>query len=75
MDARLLKLSEVSQKDKYCMTSVICGIQNIAQMNLCTKQRKTHRHRDRTCGCQGGGEKEEVGNLGLVDAIYNTENG
>ena len=54
MDARLLKLREVSQKDKYRTTSVVCGIQNMAQLNLSTKQRKTHRHRDQTCGCQGG---------------------
>ena len=57
MDARLLKLREVSQKDKYRMTSVVCGIQNMAQLNLSTKQRKTHRHRDQTCGCQEGGGK------------------
>ena len=23
-------------------------------MNLSTKQKQTHRHRDQTCGCQGG---------------------
>ena len=38
MDARLLKLSEVSQKDKYRMTSVVCGIENMAQLNLSMKQ-------------------------------------
>ena len=73
MDARLLKLSEVSQKDKYRMTSVVCGIENMAQLNLSTKQRKTHSYRDQTCGCQGGEGKEEgwAENLGLVDATYN----
>ena len=25
----------------------------MAQMNLSTKQKQTHRHRDQTCGCQG----------------------
>ena len=38
----------------------------MAQMNLCTKQKLTHRHRGQTCGCQrrrGGG-----GGLGLVEA-------
>ena len=37
-------------------------------MNLFTKQ--THRHREQTYGCQGGGEVEEgwIGSLGLVDA-------
>ena len=24
-------------------------------MNLPTKQKQTHRHREQTCGCQGGG--------------------
>ena len=27
----------------------------MAQMNLSTKQKQTHRHRDQTCGWQGGG--------------------
>ena len=42
----------------------------MTQMNLSTKQ--THRHREQTCGCQGGGRVGEgwVGSLGLVDANY-----
>ena len=41
-------------------------------MNLSTKQKQTHRHRDQTCGCQGGGGEREgwTGNLELVDANY-----
>ena len=27
----------------------------MTQMNLCTKQKQTHRHREQTCGWQGGG--------------------
>ena len=27
-------------------------------MNLSTKQKQTHRHREQTCGCQGGGDRE-----------------
>ena len=27
----------------------------MAQMNLSSKQIQTHRHREQTCGCQGGG--------------------
>ena len=34
----------------------------MTQMNLCTKQKLTHRHRGRTCGCRGGWE---VGGDGL----------
>ena len=56
MDLEIIILSEVSQKekDKYHMISLICGIQNVTQMNLSTKQRQTHRHREQTCGCRVG---------------------
>ena len=46
-------------------------------MNLSTKWKQTHSHRDHTCGCQGGtglGEGQ-VGSLGLVDANYYIESG
>ena len=26
----------------------------ITQINISAKQKKTHRHREQTCGCQGG---------------------
>ena len=63
MDLEIILLSEVSQKekDKYHMVSLTCEIQNMAQMNLSTKQKQTHRHREQTCGCQGGGRKDGVG--------------
>ena len=28
----------------------------MTQMNPSTKQKQTHRHREQTCGCQGGDE-------------------
>ena len=31
-----------------------------AQVNLSTRQKQTHRHRDQTCGCQGGGVEGEM---------------
>ena len=34
-------------------------------MNLPMKQKQTHRHRDQTCGCQGGGERRD--GLGVWD--------
>ena len=48
MELDILILREVSQKekDKYCMISLICGVQNMAQKNLSTEQ---------TCGCRGEG--------------------
>ena len=36
------------------MTSFRCGIYNMAQMNLSTKQKQTQGHREYTCGCQWG---------------------
>ena len=29
-------------------------------MNLSMKEKQTHRHREQTCGCQGGGEGGEM---------------
>ena len=45
------------------MISLLCGIENMAQMNLSIKQKQTHRHGEQTCGCQGGrrGMDREVG--------------
>ena len=41
-------------------------------MNLSTKQKQTYRHREQTCGCQGGRGVGEgrIGSLGLADANY-----
>ena len=51
-----ITLNEASQKekDKYHVTSLICGIYDMARMNLSTEQKQTHRHGKQTCGCQGG---------------------
>ena len=59
MDLEIIILSEISQKekDKQHMISLICGIQNMTQMNLSTKQKQTHRRREQTCGCQGRGSR------------------
>ena len=39
-------------------------------MNMPMKQKQTHRHKEQTCGCQGGSRvrKERIGSLGLRDA-------
>ena len=43
-------------------------IKKMAQMNLYTKQKQTHRYKEQTCGCQWGGEREGwAGSLELVD--------
>ena len=38
-------------------------------MNLSTKQKQTHKHREQICGCQGWGEGWSR-SLGLADANY-----
>ena len=44
MNLEGIMLSEISQtEDKYCMISLICGIQ---------KENQTHRYREQTGGCQ-----------------------
>ena len=54
MDLETIILSEVSQKEKgkYHMISLICGIYNMIQMNLFTKQKD--RHRKQIYGYQRG---------------------
>ena len=33
----------------------------MAQINLSTKQKQTHRHREQACGCHGGGKRGREG--------------
>ena len=44
----------------------------MSQINIPMRQKQTHRHREQTCGCQGGRGVEEgwIGSLGLADANY-----
>ena len=64
MDLEVITLSEISQKekDKYHMIPLICGIYNMTQMNLLTKQKQPHRHR-KQCGCPSWGRDK----LGVRD--------
>ena len=41
----------------------------MAQINLSTKQKQTHRHKDQICGCHGsgGGGEGWTGNLRVGD--------
>ena len=43
MDLKIVILSEVSQteKEKYCMASLICESRNMIQMNLQSRERLT----------------------------------
>ena len=61
MDLESVILGEVSptEKEKYHMTSLICGKRN--DTNELTKQKETHRLRERAYGCQGEGIVREFG--------------
>ena len=53
------------------MISLMCGI--MTQKNLSTKQKETHRHRERNRLVVAKGEglgKEWIGSFGLADANY-----
>ena len=56
MDLEVIIVYEVSltEKDKYHLISLICGIFKKIQLNLFTKQKQTHRHRKQTDGYQRG---------------------
>ena len=62
MQLEIIILNEVSQKeeDKYDVP-LICGISNMAQVNISMKQKQTHRHREQTCGCLRRGERKRDG--------------
>ena len=51
------------EKDKYNMTLLLCVMTNMAYMNLCMKQKQTHRPKEHTYSCQecGGWERNELG--------------
>ena len=65
-----LTIQVQKEKDKYCMTSFICEIQNRTQINISTKQ--THRHREQTYSYQQNGcvKEGKTQSLGLADANY-----
>ena len=52
----VILLNEVShiQKGKYCMISLMCGMEKMIQMSLFTKQKQTHRYTKQTYGYQKG---------------------
>ena len=66
MDLEVVTLSEVSQrKEKYREVSLICRMEKeMIQMNSFTKQKHSHRLRERNFGCQrksvGGSDSQGV---------------
>ena len=67
MGREMIILSEVCPqgKNKYHTISLICGIQNMAQVNLSTKQKPTHKRRDQPCGFQGADLGRMEGEAGV----------
>ena len=63
MQLEIITLSEVSQKekDKYCILSLVCGIQNMTEMNLSMEQKQESGAQITDGGCQEGGGWEKVG--------------
>ena len=57
------------RQGKISMISLICGIQNMTQRNLSTKQKQAHKHREQTHGYQTEEVQEaEMRSLRLADA-------
>ena len=48
-----------SKEDIYHMILLVCEDSNTSQMNLSSKQKQTHRHREQIYGCQGREMEEE----------------
>ena len=68
MDLENITLSEINQteRDKYCMTSLICRIYKIQQTTANTvhirKKKQTYRHREQTSRqCRGEGMGQTIG--------------
>ena len=74
----IIILSEVSQKEKdpYHMISLICGIKNMAQMILSTKQKQIMDMESKlvVIGGEGGGSGVD-GEFGVSGHSINTWNG
>ena len=66
-------ISEVSQKDKYHMISLICGIVNTMQMNLSMTETESQTYRRDWWLPGEKGWRGKVGSLGLADAKLHAE--
>ena len=66
MDVEIIILSEVRKRKPDTRYHLYVEYKKMTQMNLFTKRKQTHRHREQTCGCQGGerGGEGRIGSLG-----------
>jgi len=75
MDLQII-LSEITQKDRHQMISLICGVQHTIQTNLSMKQKQTQQTWRTDLWLPRGGVGEGwSGSLGLVDANSYIQNG
>ena len=77
-DEIIIILNEVSQKEKekYYMTTLMCGIRNMTQMNLSMKQKQNQGHREHRWFTKGRAwERDGVGGCGqqIQGFIYKTD--
>ena len=64
IDLDNIMLSEMSEKDKNCIITLIYGISKILQTDVYIKQKQTHRYRKQISGYQWGERKREGQNIG-----------
>ena len=69
MDQEAIILSQVRQKNKYHMIPLKCGIQNVTQMNLFTKQKDSQTQKINLQLTKENSEGQ-VRSLALVDTHY-----
>ena len=77
MDLEMIMLTEESQKEKDIYHVISLYVESkLTQMNLFTKQKQIHRHKEQTCSCDRrmGGEGQS-GSLQLANANYYMWNG
>ena len=77
MDFENIMLTEISQteKDKYCMILLICGIWKYNKVMNKTKKKLTYRYREQTSGYQcREGREEGVWDWHVHTAIFKMDN-
>ena len=73
MDLEIVIPNEVNQRQMSYDIAYVWNLKKIIQMNLFTKQKQTHRHRQQTYGYQRrkvGWEEGYSEGLGLTDTHY-----
>ena len=77
MDLEIIILSKSERERQIPYDTTYMWNQNMIQMNLLTKEKQAHRHKEQTWSCQGGETMREgwIGSLGLAKANYHIQDG